>query len=455
MKTVISSDKNQANYGVIGTTEFAVFPENSDMPVPVKVDTGADGSSVWATEVNEQDGELSFVLFGPSSACYTGKVFTTRSFRLAKIKNSFGDDEFRYRVKLALVIAGKQYRASFTLANRANNRFPVLIGKRFLRNRFLVDVSLHNVNTPVIPSQNSVILLTSRSDEATTNLVKDMNSSDGATIELCHYQDLTYEITAEGKPRILLPSGEDIAAHPLVYFKAYRRYPDHAVAIAKYLQYRHVRFIDYEVGNALSSTKLSEMFMLAIGGVLVPPTCLNMDGFRSISYEQLADKLGPEIVLKDPASDRGKNNYVVSNAVEFAHAVKRLEHIQTVLVQKFIPNNGFYRVLCFGDEIVQVVHRTTSGHKNALKRHLNKPYGSSNATLIPVESANAEMISLALKAALTMGRNIAGVDLIQDMNTGIWYIIEVNYNPEMLGGIDAKAKQQALSKYLTREGASQ
>ena len=145
----------------------------------------------------------------------------------------------------------------------------------------------------------------------------------------------------------------------------------------------------------------------------------------------------------------------MSNAVEFAHAVKRLEHIQTVLVQKFIPNNGFYRVLCFGDEIVQVVHRTTSGHKNALKRHLNKPYGSSNATLIPVESANAEMISLALKAALTMGRNIAGVDLIQDMNTGIWYIIEVNYNPEMLGGIDAKAKQQALSKYLTREGASQ
>jgi len=37
-------------------------------------------------------------------------------------------------------------RAEFSLANRGSMRFPVLLGRKLLRNKFVVDVSLKDVS---------------------------------------------------------------------------------------------------------------------------------------------------------------------------------------------------------------------------------------------------------------------------------------------------------------------
>lgn len=118
--------------------------------VPAKIDTGADKSSVWVSDINvSQDGQLSFVLFGRKSPYYTGEIIKTANFSVSKVRNSTGHEQIRYRTEILVNIAGKQVKALFTLSDRSLNTYPVLIGRRTLHNRFLVDVAKKELPNPV------------------------------------------------------------------------------------------------------------------------------------------------------------------------------------------------------------------------------------------------------------------------------------------------------------------
>ncbi len=73
------------------------------------------------------------------------RSFTTSDFEEKKIKNSFGATERRFTIKALVVIGQKRIRGKFTLTNREKMSYPVLIGRNFLRRRFLVDVSRNNI----------------------------------------------------------------------------------------------------------------------------------------------------------------------------------------------------------------------------------------------------------------------------------------------------------------------
>lgn len=110
--------------------------------VPAKVDTGADSSAIWASKIRvTKDGILKFVLFGEGSPFYTGKVIKTSDFKIASVKSSNGQTQIRYRVPLAFKVNGRRVRAMFNLSDRSKNQFPVLIGRRTLHNKFIVDVA--------------------------------------------------------------------------------------------------------------------------------------------------------------------------------------------------------------------------------------------------------------------------------------------------------------------------
>lgn len=128
---------------VIGRAEKARFPDITTSRVPVKIDTGADACSIWATAKEVENGHLHVVFFGEGSEWYTGEehVFAKRDYTMTRVANSFGHREVRYKVKLKITIKGRTIRGSFTLSNRSNKLYPVLIGRSLLRNKFLVDVA--------------------------------------------------------------------------------------------------------------------------------------------------------------------------------------------------------------------------------------------------------------------------------------------------------------------------
>lgn len=125
--------------------------------VPAKIDTGADGSALWASEISvDEAGVLHYKLFDKSSSLYTGIEHTTKEFSVVSVMSSNGQRELRYKVKLSVIIAGRHIRTLFSLSNRSVHNFPVLIGRRTLKNRFLVDVSQREIQITPNPEQREL-----------------------------------------------------------------------------------------------------------------------------------------------------------------------------------------------------------------------------------------------------------------------------------------------------------
>jgi len=135
------------NLPIIGST--ALITVAGHAKIPAKIDTGADSSSIWASDIQINDlGQLEFCLFGPTSPLYTSERLTADDYQVQRVRNSTGDIHIRYRVALPAVIKGKKIRVKFTLADRSRNNFPVLLGRKSLNNKFLVDVNKTAIKRP-------------------------------------------------------------------------------------------------------------------------------------------------------------------------------------------------------------------------------------------------------------------------------------------------------------------
>lgn len=75
---------------------------------------------------------------------FNQKEYCFFDFFQKKIKNSFGETEERFFIKTSIKIAGRTIKSIFSLTGRGRMKYPVLIGRRLLKNKFVVDVSLKN-----------------------------------------------------------------------------------------------------------------------------------------------------------------------------------------------------------------------------------------------------------------------------------------------------------------------
>uniref|UniRef100_UPI0040476DAF ATP-dependent zinc protease family protein n=1 Tax=Algoriphagus sp. TaxID=1872435 RepID=UPI0040476DAF len=134
---------------VLGRKEKITLPELGLNLVGAKIDSGAYTSSLHAEEIRieEVSGKklLCFKILMPDHQKYTGKTLAFDSFREKKVKNSFGQAEVRYLIETKLQLAGETFRAEFTLTNRSSMKNAILLGRKILRGRFLVDVSKTNL----------------------------------------------------------------------------------------------------------------------------------------------------------------------------------------------------------------------------------------------------------------------------------------------------------------------
>ena len=142
--------KERKKLGIIGSTEYVDVAHIKG--IPAKIDTGADSSSIWASHIRvTKDGVLRFRLFDEGSPFYTGKSFKRKDFKVAVVRNASGHEQIRYRTHLTLKLKGRRIKVLFNLSNRSNNNFPILIGRRSIVNKFLVDVARYHT---VVPPKN-------------------------------------------------------------------------------------------------------------------------------------------------------------------------------------------------------------------------------------------------------------------------------------------------------------
>ena len=135
-------DKTSSNLTLIGRAERIDLPKHNLSEVPAKIDTGADSSSIWGSDIKETPAGLEFALFGPGSQFYTGErlLLGPEDFDVTRVANSFGDKEIRYKVKLTVRVKGRLMKGSFTIADRSAKTYPILLGRKLLSGKFVVDV---------------------------------------------------------------------------------------------------------------------------------------------------------------------------------------------------------------------------------------------------------------------------------------------------------------------------
>jgi hypothetical protein len=135
------------NKVVIGRELFASMPDLGIQTIVAKVDTGAYSASLHADDISEEDGVLSFVIHPTTQIQTEGGVpqtIATMEYRVKRVKSSNGHVGNRYLIQMPVIVAGQQFEADITLTSRTGMRYPMLIGRTLLRNRFVVDVELDN-----------------------------------------------------------------------------------------------------------------------------------------------------------------------------------------------------------------------------------------------------------------------------------------------------------------------
>jgi hypothetical protein len=134
---------------IIGRTTLVDLPKLGFMGISAKIDTGAYYCSLHCHHivVRNIDGQdkLCFTLLDPTHPEYKDKEIKFRHFTEKQIKNSFGDTETRFSIRTALRVHGRRIKTWITLTDRGSMTYPMLIGRRLLKNKFLVDVSLNEL----------------------------------------------------------------------------------------------------------------------------------------------------------------------------------------------------------------------------------------------------------------------------------------------------------------------
>ena len=163
------------------------------------------------------------------------------------------------------------------------------------------------------------------------------------------------------------------------------------------------------------------------------------------NVDEVAAALGLPCVLKQPDSAFSKGVKKVDTEPELrVLAAELLEDSELIVAQEFLPTDFDWRIgVCGGEALYVCRYYMARQHWQIVKRDAdgNKADEGYYDTL-RVEDAPPNVVETALRAANLIGRGLYGVDLKEI--DGKCYIIEVNDNPSIDGGVEDKLTKDKI-----------
>ena len=127
---------------IIGRLEHVDFPELGINGFNAKIDTGAYTSSLHCSEILVEKDKVKFIVLDDEHPSFEGKWFCLPIEKYTVVKSSNGYKEERVVVKTKILLLGEEYDVFLTLTNRKDMKYPVLLGRKFLKDKYIVNVSL-------------------------------------------------------------------------------------------------------------------------------------------------------------------------------------------------------------------------------------------------------------------------------------------------------------------------
>ncbi|MBN2816136.1 MAG: ATP-dependent zinc protease [Campylobacterales bacterium] len=127
---------------IVGRKERITILDLELVDLDAKVDTGADSNALHCDNIDlSKEGYVTFSLLDEVHEAYHGKRLTLPLHTVKRVRSSNGELQERPTIKVDVHFFGKKYTTVISLTNRADMRYPMLIGRKFLSGKFLVDVS--------------------------------------------------------------------------------------------------------------------------------------------------------------------------------------------------------------------------------------------------------------------------------------------------------------------------
>lgn len=422
----------------IGRTENIDLLDFDINGVPAKTDTGADSSSIWATSIEEKTDGLYFVLFAPGSEHYTGKVqrFTRPDYTLTRVANSFGHKEFRYKVKLRIRVKGRLVRATFTLSDRSKKLYPVLLGRRLLNGKFLVDVSggalleqeelrrteqlekeLAALHQPKKDALKIAILSKGPGNYSTKRLRAEALQR-GHQVRVLNYAKCY--VTIESNKPVIRYEGEELTDIDVIIPRIAANLTSYGSSIVRQFEMQNAFTTTTSIAIVRSRDKLRSTQLLAKAGIGIPKTVFRSE---TADLDDVLEQVGGAPVIIKVARGTHGNGVVLAETRKAAKAVMQAFYVEGVsfIVQEYIAESAGADIRAFVVNGKVVASMKRQSLDDDFRSNLHQGGEGSPIKLTDIERKTA------LRAAKAMGLPICGVDMMRSDRGPL--VLEVNSSP--------------------------
>lgn len=212
----------------------------------------------------------------------------------------------------------------------------------------------------------------------------------------------------------------------------------YGTAVVRHFESQGIYSLNSSVAISRSRDKLRSLQLLSQKSIPLPTT-----GF-ACSTEDTDDLIqmvgGAPLIVKLLEGTQGKGIMLAETKNAAKSLINAFKHLrENILVQEFIKEADGKDLRCFvvGDKCVAAYQRVAADGEFRANIHLG-------GTATPVKLSPIER-KLAIKAANTMGLNVAGVDLIRSNRGPL--VLEVNSSPG-LEGVESATKKDVASSII-------
>ncbi len=135
---------------IIGRKDIADFQKLDLFGIEVKIDSGAYTSSFHCHKIErikkKNDDWVKCNFLDPEHEMYHEKEFCFPIRKIRRVKSSNGMVEERYSIMTEITIFTTTFPIELTLTERQDMKHPVLLGRKFLSKKFIIDTSKKNLS---------------------------------------------------------------------------------------------------------------------------------------------------------------------------------------------------------------------------------------------------------------------------------------------------------------------
>jgi D-alanine-D-alanine ligase-like ATP-grasp enzyme len=225
----------------------------------------------------------------------------------------------------------------------------------------------------------------------------------------------------------------DYSSADFVVFGTTGKHPKQFEKAEKELKAKHIPYFVYGAKHPLEHKDDQFRKMEKAGISQIPTKFLDP---KKGNVQSLVKEFGLPLVVKPINGSQGKGVKLIKSENDLKKYLEKSTD-KIVTVQKFVKNDGDWRLFFLGNELIYAIVRKSSDSKEFRN---NTSLGGSAQNKVPPK----EIETLAKKAHDVSGLDISGVDVIVDKETGKAYIMEVNAAPQFYS--DEKRFKKVINK---------